>query len=266
MSIAALHSFLTTYLRDPCFRHRVAQQGISDALLDELGASLEEGALIRSIDLVGLSRSAVGLSRERRDRRSAEFPHFSRHLAGWCDLEDFWQGFYRAYPKGMLDRPLEMRRMLAYASEYIVRSGLPTYLIELLRFEYHVVNVGEAPRVAAPGSLDACDLVLPSDEVVLREPWALHDFWCDPAMLAQWEPRSMPGMPPEESVTLLIQKDWSLPKTSRVLRAGELFGVSGRRVMVLDLLAGFTPDAMRAAMAHLSGLARAGVIHVFRAL
>ncbi|HEX2687805.1 MAG TPA: hypothetical protein VHN14_14360 [Kofleriaceae bacterium] len=268
MSLEGVHRFLTVFLRNPAMRADILR-GVSDDQLRSLGVDDPELPLVRAIDLNVLYRSARGLADERRGRRRQEFTQFIDYLEQFIPMEPFWEGFEQAYPSGTLHRMEEVRRFSDYATRFLLESPLPPFLLDLMQFNLHTTSLSEAPRVQIEGALDddaIGDMVLPSDEIALREPYRVVEFRCDVIRIASQSLSQLGGPPPYQPTTLFIQKDWSQPKTARAIPLEELpmFRHLRERALVHDRIAQFDRRLAYSLIGHLRELAHRGIIHVFR--
>jgi hypothetical protein len=265
MSLQHVQLFLTTYLRNPEFRRRY-RAGEADALRRELNLDEDDARLVAGIDLDDLDRAALGMRDERRSKREAEFKEFTDHLAAFGPMDSFFEQFDAAYPDGLLSRPLELDRFLAFAAGFVLRHNLPEYLIDILRLCYHYTQVSDLPlersapvrEGALPGGLQ------PFHRLHLRAPYRVCRFRYDVLTLARAAPHpAMAGVGPFP-VEVLIQKDWSRFKETRIFYTSSFPPalLRNERLSVLDLLATLPTSEYPHALGQLQEFHSRGVIDV----
>ncbi len=266
MGLEEVQLFLTTYLRDPGFREGY-RRGEAASLEERLNLSRDDVEFVRSIDLDDLDRSAAGFREERMDKRRTEFAQFFEHLGVYGPVEEFFAAYDRANPTGLLTRPLEMDRFLAYSTEFVLAQGLPEYLIDLLRFCYHYVQLADRPLEQVAGEITE----LPEGglrayhRVQLHKPYRLVNFRYDVLSIAQSEPSQELAYLPPQPTDLFMQKSRRLFKRTQIMYAAQLpfLGRLGDGpASVLELVAPLPSGEMAWAVGHLEHLHGAGAVAV----
>ena len=266
MGLEEVQIFLTTYLRDPEFREGY-RRGEAEALEGRLNLSRDDVAFVRSIDLDDLDRSAAGFREERMDKRRTEFEQFFDHLGAYGPVDAFFADYDRENPSGLLTRPLEMDRFLDYSTRFIVRRGLPEYLIDLLRFCYHYVQLADRPLGQVARELTE----LPETglrayhRVQLHEPHRLVNFRYDVLNIARSEPSQELAYLQPQPTELFMQKSRRLYKRTQIVNAAQLpflSRIAGGPTSVLELVSSLPSAEMAWAVGHLEHLHGAGMVAV----
>jgi hypothetical protein len=223
MGLEQLQLFLTTYVRDASFRERY-RHGFAEALELELKLEPEDIQLIRTIDLDDLDRSGTNFREERSDKRRTEFEQFVEHLAVYGPIEDFYAAYDRANPKGLLTRPLEMDRFLAFATEFILGNGLPEYLLDILRFCYHYVQLSDTPLEQSERELKQLPEtgLLAYHRISLLKPYRVLNFRYDALSIASAAPTPDFAYLPPQPTQLLMQKSRRLFKRTQIFYTTQL--------------------------------------------
>jgi hypothetical protein len=266
MSLEGLQLFLTTYLRDPRFR-QLYRGGGGDELLRQFDLTDADRELAKKIDLDDLDHTAQDFREERGRKRAAEFTPFVNHLAVYGPIEQLYDAYDWAFTDGLLTRPLEMDRFLAFAADFVTARRLPGYLLDLLRFSYHCSKLAETPREP----FDPKDRVLDAvpetgleayHRLHLRRPFRFVQFRYDVVRLAQSQPSTDLAGVPFEPTELFLQKSWTLAKRSLAIDVRELPFVrhlAERPQTVVDLVGIVPPDEVGAALAHITDLVQRGI-------
>jgi hypothetical protein len=265
MSLAGIQLFLTTYLRDPRFRQLYRAAG-GEKLLQDFELSPADCEIVRSIHLGDLDRTAQDFREERARKRAAEFTPFVDHLAVYGPIEQFYDTYDASHPDGLLTRPLEMDRFLGFSADFVTSHGLPSYLLDLLRFSYHCSKLAETPREpfkepagdAVPeGGLEAYH------RIHLRRPYRLISFRYDVLRLAQSAPLPELANVPSNPTELFLQKSWTLAKRSIAIDVSELPFLRmlvEQPQAVVDLVGLVGPDEVGTALAHITDLVQRGIV------
>ena len=265
MPLQHVQLFLTKYLRNPEFRRRY-RGGDADALRRELNLDDADARLVASINLDDLDRTAQNLREERRSKREAEFKEFTDHLAVFGPMDSFFEQFDASYPDGLLSRPLELDRFLAFATQFVLAHNLPDYLIDILRLCYHYTQVSDLPLERSPSVREGPlpDGLQPFHRLQLRAPFRVCRFRYDVLSLARATPHpALAGVGPFPA-EVLIQKDWSRFKETRIFYTSAFPSalVRNERLSVLDLLAALPTGEYGRALGQLQEFQSRGVIDV----
>lgn len=207
MGLEQVQLFLTTYVRDAQFRESY-RQGYAEALEQQLLLTPEDIQLIRAVNLDDLDRSGFNFREERSDKRRTEFEQFVEHLGVYGPIEDFYVAYDRANPKGLLTRPLEMDRFLAFSTEFVLTNGLPEYLLDLLRFCYHYVQVSDSPLERSERELEQLPEtgLLAYHRISLHKPYRVLNFRYDVLSIASTTPTPDLAYLPPQPTQLFMQK------------------------------------------------------------
>lgn len=223
-----VQSFFTRYLRDAGFRDSF--QNVEKAKrLGELDLSEKSKATLTEIDFTSLDVVADGIISERYDKRKGEFTEFISHLSVFYNPEAFFRQFDRAFPKGLMTRPIELDRFLSFAIDFVSYHNFPQYLIELARLGYYYTKVADTPI----GHVDR-KVTPPADQnfqfyyhVHLKEPYKILSFKYDVLSIAKYQP-DVNANYPYNPISLFMQKDWDKAKTTHINYTNDIF--------LLDLL------------------------------
>lgn len=268
MSLLGMQEFLTRYMRDPVLRNACRDDVRRAAEEKNFELSDEEIEQLRGIDLQYFERAANGIDEERRNKRESEFKRFFSHYALYADVEQFFARYIMLHTRGTLSRPDEMERFLAFAIRHVVNTALPRYLVDLARFDYHVVKAAAAPAEPTGGAirerprdgLEAYHLVS------LRRPFRQVDFLFDAYEIARAEPCDRWASSAHSPTRLIIQPSPTHYKASIVNYSQDLPGcellVEGVH-RVEELIARIPGGGLAATFAQLESLAAEGVIDVF---
>lgn len=266
MGLEEVQLFMTTYLRDPQFRESY-RQGAAESLEQQLKLEPPDIELIRAINLDDLDRSAAGFRDERADKRRTEFEQFVEHLGVYGPIEEFYVAYDRAHPGGLLTRPMEMDRFLSFSTEFILSNGLPDYLLDLLRFCYHYVQLSDMPQEEVAHELKE----LPADglrayhRVQLHKPYRLVNFNYDVLSIAQAMPSTDLAYIAPQPTLLLMHKSRSLFKRTQILYASQLpflGSLLNGQHSVLDIVSMLPSSQMAWGVEQLQDMHTAGIIAV----
>jgi len=266
MALEQLQLFLTRYLRDADFRERYRGADAS-ALTAELKLSREDLDLIRAIDIKDLDRSAINMRDERRSKRETEFQQFVDHLAVYGPMDAFFEQYDRAHSDGLLTRPQEMDRFLDFATDFILKNGLPEYLVDLLRFCYHYVKVADMPCDRSIPILEdrPAKGLRPSFRVALLKPYRIVDFRRDVLFIARQTPSVELAQLPPAPTQVIIQKSWSRAKETHIFYTRELPllpRLFEGTVAVIDLVSLLPANGYPDGMSHINELLERSVIGI----
>lgn len=264
MALVDVQNFLTHYLRDPEFREAY-RAGQAEAIEEKFGIDGEGRALLHEINLDELDAISVGFRDDRVGKRTSEFEEFLLHLGVYVPPDDFLADFDRAYPGGTETQPVEMDRFLEFAVEFVLRHGLPEYLVSLAYFCYSFCKIAVAP-VVEPRNLPAGRPIRPFDSVELRRPYNVCWFRYDVVVIAQSEPSQSLAMIDPQGTELLITKDSRLFKRSQVHHTRDwrlLPPLDSGRKTVMELMSGHPVSDFPALASELEEMASRGMIDVF---
>jgi hypothetical protein len=223
MGLEQVQLFLTTYVRDAQFRESY-RQGYAEALEQQLRLEPDDINLIRTINFDDLDLSASNFREERSDKRRTEFEQFVEHLAAYGPIEDFYVAYDRAYPKGLLTRPMEMDRFLAFSTDFVLNNGLPEYLLDLLRFCFHYVQLSDLPLEFGGRELEQLPEtgLLAYHRIRLHKPYRIVKYRSDVLSIARANPSTDLAYLPPQPTQLLMQKSRKLFKRTQVFYAAQL--------------------------------------------
>lgn len=239
MALLNQQRFLTRYFRDESFRTQVHDKGIADAGLEVDKVDIE---FLEALSLDDLDRAALSVRQERVSKRAAEFEPFIRHLGLHFGVQDFLDEFDRQYTTGLQARPMEVDRFVSFALRALAQLGLPDYLADLLRFSYETTVLADRPIVVPDNAVDTFPDPLEAAHVVqLRQPFRIRQYSYDVVTIASTDASESTGTWPTTPTTLLLQKNWDVPKRTRafpVLRGALLTHLAeSGQVQILELLA-----------------------------
>lgn len=221
MSLAMVQKLITRTMRDAEFR--VALRGADfDQIADEYGLDSAERDAVRAIEPDYLDKIANFALRQRAQRREAEFALFLNALFTHTHREAFFREYHQAVTVGQFGRLEEARRFVDFAFEFVLRHRLPDYLLDVLRFSLHVLELAETPKEIPAGVVDinGVDRVNASIRVLLRKPYSVVSFQHDILLLAN-EDEAYTRNPVPRAKTLLLQRDWRQPKRTRAFDLAE---------------------------------------------
>jgi hypothetical protein len=223
MGLEQVQLFLTTYVRDAQFRESY-RHGYAEGLEQQLSLEPEDIKLIQSINLDDLDRSASGFREERADKRRTEFEQFVEHLAAYGPIEDFYVAYDRAHPKGLLTRPMEMDRFLAFSTDFVLNNGLPEYLLDLLRFCYHYVQISDLPLEITGHELEQLPEtgLLAYHRIRLHKPYRVLEFRSDVLSIARATPSTDLAYLTPQPTQLFMQKSRKMFKRTQIFYAAQL--------------------------------------------
>jgi hypothetical protein len=265
MSLEAIQKFLTLYIRDPQFRD--AYRNHAAHVEQQLDLSAQDRQLIQTIQLDHLDRAAVEIRSERMAKRQSEFKEFYDHLAAYVSEEEFNAEFDRENCMGWQSRALELDRFLAFSVDFLLRRGLPDYLMDLLRFCYFYCKIAETPREKVAGAFTGFpeNGLRAYHRVHLRRPYRVVSFRYDVLSLVNMAPsRGLASMPPTPT-DVFLQKNWSLAKRVHGYYSNAmplLPKLLQGEQSVLDLMAHLPLRDFTSAAEHIGGLYRKGLIDI----
>jgi hypothetical protein len=215
MSLARVQNLITRTMRDAEFR--VTLRGADfDKIVDKYDLDPAERDAVRAIRPDYLDKIAGLVLRQRIQRREAEFALFLNALFAHTHREAFFREYHQAVTVGQFGRLEEARRFVDFAFEFVLRHQLPGYLLDVLRFSLHVLELAETPKEIPADVVnnDGADQVTASTRVLLRKPYSVVSFQYDILLLAT-EDEAYTCNPVPRAKTLLLQRDWRQPKRSR---------------------------------------------------
>lgn len=216
MSLRGTQVFLARYLREADFREQCKAKGVA-AFQDELDLDDAELALVEGIDLAQLDVSAHTILRERAGRTGAVFGALLDELSRFVDMDAFYAEYDRLYCEGWWQRSFETRRFETFATEFIIRGGLPQYLIDLTRLCSSITRMSDTPKVKPSGANvdpEGLQTVAPTFKAWLREPFERRRYRHDvPSLL---EATESTGTPRPRPTSVVIQRDWRQHKRARI--------------------------------------------------
>lgn len=266
MGLEQVQLFITTYLRNPEFRERY-RGGQAETLEVLVDLNEQDRELIHAIDLDDLDRSAAGFRDERADKRRTEFEQFIAHLGVYGPIEDFYVAYDRRNPDGLLSRPLEMDRFLAFSTEFVLSQGLPEYLLDLLRFCYHYVQLADKPFEEVERELVSWpDSGLSAyHRIQLRKPYRIIGFRYDVLSLAQMQPSREIAQLAPQPIQLFMQKSRQRFKRTQIYYASDvpfLTELLDESSSLLELISQQPSSQMAWAVQQLEAMHRDGIIAV----
>jgi hypothetical protein len=217
MSLAGLQRLMARSVRDAHFRDTVLAPGGLDTIAAELGLTEEEKRLFGEIEASYLHGIADFVLAQRIQRREAEFALFLNTLFRYTPRDAFFRAYHQATAVGQFGRMEELRRFADFSLDHIVAHALPEHLVDILRFCSHICELAETSKelLAEPEGPVAA-----SSTLVLRRPYTVVRFRYDMLRLANEEDEYVLDPRPHPT-TLLLQRNWQLPKRSRAFDLGD---------------------------------------------
>ena len=221
MTLRGTQVFVSRFLRDQEFREQCHADGVARCQ-KELGLDDAEIAMLADIDLNQLEHAATSVRVQRQGRTYTVFGALIDELRLYVDFERFYLEYDRVYSGGWWQRFAETRRFETFATDFIVRNGLPEYLIDLARLCASITKVADTPKAFADGSNvdpDGLKSVAPTFRASLRRPFETRVYRHDVLRLLD-DPRYREGLAPKRT-RVLIQRDWRQHKRSRLFPLDE---------------------------------------------
>ncbi|MDN3240117.1 hypothetical protein [Glycomyces tritici] len=221
MTLRATQVFMTRFLREPEFREQCRAEGVA-RFQQELGLDDAEVAMIAAVDLDQYEHAATSVRDQRAGRTYTVFGALIDELRLYVDYDRLYLEYDRVYSAGWWQRFAETRRFETFATDFIVRNGLPEYLIDLARLCASITKVADTPKALPEGSTtDPAGLkaVAPTFRASLRRPFEVRVYRHDVLRLLD-DPRYREGLAPKRT-RVLIQRDWRQHKRSRLFPLDE---------------------------------------------
>ncbi|MYX94763.1 hypothetical protein GT045_08035 [Streptomyces sp. SID486] len=238
MSLQQVQSFLTRCLRDEEFLGMTRSAGF-DPAQHGFELTAQEYRQIREIDQDSLNRISQYALGQRIRRREAEYGLFLEHLGRFTDRGAFLRAYHQAATGGQGERLEEMPAFDDFAFRRIVGAALPEYLVDVLRFCSAVCELSETPKRLPPAeeAVVGADDIEGTHVISLRRPYRVVPFRYDVLRIATAED-DYSAEPSPRPTRLLVQREWSRHKRSRVVDLSEhpmLALLCERPLSVLDI-------------------------------
>jgi hypothetical protein len=173
--------------------------------------------MIAAVDLDQYEHAATSVRDQRAGRTYTVFGALIDELRLYVDYDRLYLEYDRVYSAGWWQRFAETRRFETFATDFIVRNGLPEYLLDLARLCASITKVADTPKVFPEGAnTDPAGLksVAPTFRASLRRPYEVRVYRHDVLRLLD-DPRYREGLAPKRT-RVLIQRDWRQHKRSRL--------------------------------------------------